>query len=200
MEGRLIRQVVSAILLLALTSAVSRAGDCRKVTSVAQTGDLIFRFEDSWVSRAVLAYQGGDGYSHVGVVVKKAETATVFHAEYDPARGLDGVLGESVCDYLGRAKRGSLRRWKEMTVQNRREIELAIASVGPRKFNLSLAKNSQSGALYCTQYVLEIFTRVAGRDLFRFEANNVITVKQIADSNIFDQVALFQSFATKSGK
>ena len=194
MESSAVRQIGYAVLLLAMTPVGARAVDCSAIAEVAQTGDLIFRFENSWISRAVIAYQGdqgGQGYSHVGVVIKKAGDNTVFHAEYDPSRFLDGVVSESVCEYLSRAKRSSLRRWRGVTEQARHGIERAVRSIGPRKFNLKLLGQSSTGALYCTQYVVEIFAQVVGRDLFRVEPKSIITVKQIADSDILDQVALF---------
>jgi len=174
-----------------MTSTRVLAIDCTKITSVALTGDLIFRFENSWISRAVVAYQGDDGYSHVGVVVDNGGAKKVFHAEYDPARGVDGVVSDSVCDYLMRAQRGSLKRWKGITVQAQHEIDRTVKSIGARKFNLKFVKNNPSGALYCTQYVVEIFSRVAGRGLFRLEMSNVITVKHVAESSILNSVALF---------
>jgi len=185
MESRLSRKIIVAICLLQAFSCLAGKSTCKPPSQIA-TGDLVYRYHDSLISKMVLKVQGDQGFSHVGIAVRIKQNLFVVHSEYDPSRNMDGVVWEDYCDYVQLAERLSVKRQSFRPALSSDKIISEIKDFGSKKFNITLA-NKNSNTVYCTQYVWLIFAKLYKEDLFKLKnyPQNVITVRDLYQAGNF---------------
>ncbi len=160
MEDRTAGQVkvigALAVCMAALPALAMPAQDCERLGAAVKTGDLIFRAEDSLISRLVMHAQGDGRFSHVGLIVEQAGGPRVFHAEYDPAKDVDGVVSDDLCAFVRRALRIEVRRPQGQAATDSRALSRIVERIGFPRFNLAFREDPGDGSVYCTQYVWRV--------------------------------------------
>jgi hypothetical protein len=190
-DGRQVRTVLrpaaslpALLLVLALGQALTveaSVNRCAEFSREARTGDLIFRAENSWLSRAVMHAQQDWRFSHVGIVVETSQGARVFHAEFNPSFGTDGVVSHDLCTFARRALRLELRRLDSIGERQRQRIAEAVHVIGAPRFNLRFEAWPADGSVYCTQYVWRVLKQVVPAALGEAEDPGLITVTKLLD-------------------
>lgn len=157
-----------------------------------QSGDIIFRRGRDAVSGMVLAADGRTSFSHVGIVITKAEAVWVIHAS--PAEGdeTDGRVKVEPIEVFASTERASeigiyrVRKIADTTIA--RVIKEARSYVG-RPFDVKFDISDES-QLYCTELVWRAY-QVAGVELVKkfdhvalpLTTGSVIFPSSIADSS-----------------
>jgi hypothetical protein len=173
------------------TAQTAPALECESWAQRVQTGDLVFRTEPGWVSRAVLHAQGDPRYSHVGIVVRGHDGPRVFHAEIDPDAQVEGVVAQDLCTYLRRSTRAAVKRLRTLDEPGRRAIAQAVLDRGFPGFNWRFVWEPADGSVYCTQYVWQVIQHAqAGRDLAHPDAGSILTTGQLLDSDALVDVGV----------
>lgn len=173
--------IVLALVLGTVLPAEASTSRCAEFSRQARTGDLLFRAEDSWISLAVMHAQRDWRFSHVGIAVETDQGTRVFHSEYDPASGTDGVVSHDVCTFARRAQRLELRRLDWIDEKQRRKIVEVIRAIGAPRFNLSFEASPADGSLYCTQYVWRVLGRAVPAGVEAAGFQGVITITTLLD-------------------
>jgi hypothetical protein len=185
MESSLSRKIIVAICLLQAFSCFAGKLVCKPPSQI-ETGDLVYRYQDSMISNIVLRVQGDQRFSHVGIAVRMKQDLFIVHSEYDPSRNMDGVVWEAYCDYVQLAQRVSVKRQSLKPALSSDQVISEIKNVGNKKFNLTLT-NKSSNTVYCTQFVWLIFSKLYKEDVFKLKnyPENVITVRDLYQAENF---------------
>jgi len=159
-----------------------------------RTGDLVFRYEDSLISKVVLAYQGDSNFSHVGMALRTDQGWKITHAEYDPSREIDGVISESYCSYIRLAQRGVIKRFNKPYGFDEMVFHRTLREHQFKKFNLRL-KTDDIKSVYCTQYVWLVHKKIYGFDPFNLkkQPDEIIVVKDLYQSPYFSEIYRFNN-------
>lgn len=149
-------------------------------TATLRSGDIIFRRGPSLESQAVVTFDGGAVFSHVGIVVCQDGVTQVIHVV--PAEGgPDITKTEPVEEYL-RSDRALAAKAYRVISENPSQIKQAVEIAKdyarhqvPFDNNFDLASDD---ALYCTELVWRAYQK-AGIDLLdgHFEQSTTSLIK-----------------------
>ena len=167
MEGACRQGLVVVLLFLASLSS-AEAPTQVDVESQFQPGDLIFRRGTGIVSDFARNFSSGERrFSHVGLVAERDRHQVVVHAIYDRQLNRDGVVSDSVVEFLDGTADWAL--YRVALPDSRRE---RIADVALEILDKGLPFDNQfslvsADSLYCTEFIWRVVNDVAGRELIR---------------------------------
>lgn len=177
---------IACCLCLLIFPVKSDAVSCVLNDKLIESGDLIYRYQDSFISNLVLKYQGDASYSHVGIAIKDNGQIKVLHALLEPDKKIDGVTSSTYCDYVDGSVRIEVKRLRNSSSDVTNRLLRNIRVIGNKKFNRTFGLDAKD-SVYCTQFVWLLFRDVTTADPFEVDvkSNKIITVKKLLDSNHF---------------
>lgn len=185
MESSAIWKIACCLCIL-IFPVKSDAVSCVLNDKLIESGDLIYRYQDSFISNLVLKYQGDSSYSHVGIAIKENSQIKVLHSLLEPDKKIDGVISSSYCDYIHGSVRIEVKRLRESSLDVTNRLLKNIKVIGNKKFNRTFSLDAKN-SVYCTQFIWLLFRDTTTTDPFEVDvkSNKIITVKKLLDSNHF---------------
>lgn len=185
MESSIIWKIACCLCLI-IFPVKSDAVSCVVNDKLIESGDLIYRYQDSFISNLVLKYQGESSYSHVGIAIKENGQIKVLHALLEPDKKIDGVTSSTYCDYVHDSVRIEVKRLKKSSLDVTNQLQKNIKLIGSKKFNRTFGLDTKD-SVYCTQFIWLLFRDIKPADPFEVDlkSNKIITVKKLLDSNYF---------------
>jgi hypothetical protein len=177
---------IACCLCLLIFPVKSDAVSCVLNDKLIESGDLIYRYQDSFISNLVLKYQGEASYSHVGIAIKENGQIKVLHALLEPDKKIDGVTSSTYCDYVHDSVRIEVKRLRKSSLDVTNQLQKNIKLIGNKKFNRTFGLDTKD-SVYCTQFIWLLFKDIKPADPFEVDlkSNKIITVKKLLDSNYF---------------
>ena len=177
---------IACCLCLLIFPVKSDAVSCVLNDKLIESGDLIYRYQDSFISNLVLKYQGEASYSHVGIAIKENGQIKVLHALLEPDKKIDGVTSSTYCDYVHDSVRIEVKRLRKSSLDVTNQLQKNIKLIGNKKFNRTFSLDTKD-SVYCTQFIWLLFRDIKPADPFEVDlkSNKIITVKKLLDSNYF---------------
>jgi hypothetical protein len=185
MESSVIWKIVCCLCIL-IFPLKSNAVSCVSNINLIESGDLVYRYQDSFVSNLVLKYQGDNRYSHVGIAIKENGQIKVLHALLELDKKIDGVTSSTYCDYVHDSVRIEVKRLRKSSLDVTTQLQKNIKLIGNKKFNRTFGFDTKD-SVYCTQFIWLLFRDVKPADPFEVDlkSNKIITVKKLLESNYF---------------
>lgn len=185
MESSVIWKIVCCLCIL-IFPLKSNAVSCISNVKLIESGDLVYRYQDSFISNLVLKYQGDSSYSHVGIAIKENDQIKVLHSLFEPDKNIDGVTSSTYCDFVHGSVRFEIKRLKKSPSDLTNRLLKNIKAVGDKKFNRTFSLGNKN-SVYCTQFIWLLYRDIASSDPFAIDVNskNVITVKKLLESDSF---------------
>jgi hypothetical protein len=185
MESSVIWKIACCLCIL-IVPIKSNAVSCVSNINLIESGDLVYRYQDSFVSNLVLKYQGDNSYSHVGIAIKENGQIKVLHALFEPDKNIDGVTSTTYCDFVHDSVRVEIKRLKKSPSDLTNRLIKSIKVIGDKKFNRTFSLDHKN-SVYCTQFVWLLYRNITNQDPFAIDVNSkkVITVKKLLESDSF---------------
>ncbi len=158
--------LTSAGLMLAWGLAAN-AGAANQTAAVSlpstfQAGDLILRRGVGIISDIARNFAATEKrFSHIGILVDYKQQTHVVHSVHEDAKGFDGVVMETLSDFLKHASDWAVYRLKLKQAQQQKLASTAI-HYAHRKipFDSQFNLNTQQ-ALYCTEFIWRVSGEVS---------------------------------------
>jgi hypothetical protein len=154
--------------------------------SALEDGDIVLRKGSNMVSDLIaLAFPGGRGISHCGIVVRYQGGWSVIHSISGSISETDGIRISTLGEFVENADQGKVVHLKPAISLNRelatgRAFHYLKQKVGfDHKFDLE-----DSSSLYCSELVRRVYLDAGAPDLFVY--------KQVGNVRLIDMASFFQ--------
>lgn len=134
-----------------------------KTFDVLKTGDLVFRNEDSFLSKVFRSFDNSE-YSHVGVVDVVDGYVYILHSEFSDMD--DGLKYESIDSFLSNAVSYMVLRLKNSEGINFKENIKNLLEKSPRfDFGFDYINRDK---LYCTELVVDVYEDIVSGNIYDY--------------------------------
>ena len=156
------RLVVLGCMAVTALPATCACADARPYPALYQDGDLILRRGEGLFSDIARNFSATDKrFSHAGIIVTYRQRAHVVHSVHEQARGFDGVVIESLGDFLHEATDWAVYRFRLEKQQQQLFARTALDYVQRHiPFDSRFDLDSR-GALYCTEFIWRVSAEIA---------------------------------------
>jgi len=170
-----------------LVRAETRSETCQSVSSLVQTGDILFIEIDNSVLKRVARASGG-WTNHVGMIIGQNSAGDWLIAESKIPVSKTG----SLCEFVDRTsvKKLAIRRHPDVTSGNhfellRREAQARLGIAYDLKFNFDNKKQ------YCSKFVYEIYKAALGIEVGQIENLGILMDRMKSSPTYLEDLAFW---------